>query len=162
RRFAEASRQRSVVMALVTVRCPACRGQSRVEATALGLTVGCPRCGEPFVALEEAELVAPGPRQLVGPRRLIDPLPAYADRPHGPADQSAAENQDHDPHRNPPGGLPVSVLIGLALLPFAIPILWLIASVVVGQPPMLSPAAPVALAVAASILCLAVIYTVDW
>jgi hypothetical protein len=151
-------------MASVTVRCPACRGLSRVEATALGLTVGCPRCGDPFVALEEAELVAPGARQLVvpPPRRAINPLPAYIDRPAAPHDQAAAEEQDHDPHRIPPGGLPVSVLIGLALLPFAIPILWLIAPAVVGHSPMLSPAAPVALAVAASILCLAVIYTVDW
>src|SRR5581483_186766 len=151
-------------MGLVTVRCPACRGQSRVEATTLGLTVGCPRCGDPFVALEEAELVAPGPRQPVAPppRRVINPLPAYLDRPPAPPERPAGEEQDHDPHRIPPGGLPVSVLIGLALLPFAIPILWLIAPAVAGQPPMLSPAAPVSLAVAASILCLAVIYTIDW
>jgi hypothetical protein len=56
----------------------------------------------------------------------------------------------------------VSVLIGLALLPFAIPLLWVIAPLVMGRPPVLSLAAPAALAVAASTLCLAVIYTVDW
>jgi hypothetical protein len=105
------------------------------------------------VALEEAELVAPGPvRPAAPPRRVPDPQPAP---PPG-------QEQDHDPHRNLPGGLPASVLIGLALLPFAIPILWLVAPAVLGQAPTLSPAVPVALAVSTSILCLAVIYTIDW
>jgi hypothetical protein len=54
------------------------------------------------------------------------------------------------------------VLIGLALLPFAIPILWLIAPVVIGEEPVLSVATPAALSIAASVLCLAVIYTIDW
>jgi hypothetical protein len=53
-------------------------------------------------------------------------------------------------------------MIGLALLPFAIPLLWLVAPLVVGQEPMLSVAAPAALAVSASVLCLAVVGTVDW
>jgi hypothetical protein len=57
--------------------------------------------------------------------------------------------------------LPPSVLIGLALLPFAIPILWLSAPAVIG-PPKLSIAVPLAIAVSASILCLAVIKTIDW
>jgi hypothetical protein len=54
------------------------------------------------------------------------------------------------------------VLIGLALLPFAIPILWLVAPAVIGKAPAVSIATPLALALSASILCLAVIYTVDW
>src|SRR6202030_2917532 len=73
-----------------------------------------------------------------------------------------SHEDDHDPHRHPPGGLPASVLIGLALLPFAIPILWLIAPIVFGQPPMPSLAVPLAIALSASILSLAVIYTIDW
>jgi hypothetical protein len=69
----------------------------------------------------------------------------------------------HDPHDRPhEGGLSPSVLIGLALLPFVIPLLWLLAPLAAGQPPALSLAAPTALAVAASALSLAVIYTVDW
>jgi hypothetical protein len=67
-----------------------------------------------------------------------------------------------DPHVLPAGGLPLSVMIGLALLPFVVPLLWLLAPLVAGQDPVLSPAAPTALAVAASALCLAVVYTVDW
>jgi hypothetical protein len=65
------------------------------------------------------------------------------------------------PHADP-GRLPVSVLIGLALLPFAIPLLWIAAPVVFGQPPVLSIATPLSLALAASALCLAVVYTIDW
>src|SRR5262245_25162273 len=150
-------------MSLVTVRCPACRRLSRVDAAALELTVACPRCGEAFVALEEAELVAPGPRHpLVPPlpRRVPEPPPVF-DAPSR-ISREPAPDEDHDPHRHPPGALPVSVLIGLALLPFVIPILWAIAPAVFGQEPMLSWAVPVALAVSASVLCLAVIYTVDW
>jgi hypothetical protein len=54
------------------------------------------------------------------------------------------------------------VLIGLALLPFAIPLLWLIGPLVLDQQPALSLAAPASLALSASVLCLAVVYTVDW
>jgi hypothetical protein len=68
----------------------------------------------------------------------------------------------HDPHAVRAGGLPLSVMVGLALLPFAIPLVWLIAPLVAGRPPALSVATPVALAVAAAALCLAVVFTVDW
>ena len=54
------------------------------------------------------------------------------------------------------------MLIGLALLPFVIPILWLVGPVIIGEPPVLSIATAVALALSASVLCLAVIYTIDW
>lgn len=142
---------------LVTVRCPACRGQSRVDAASLQLLVQCPRCDETFVALEEAELVAASRRNsIVAPRRVPElSLP-------GQGKSAPVQEPDHDPHRNPPGSLPPSVMIGLALLPFAIPILWMIAPAVLGQEPMLSWAVPLALAVTTSILCLAVIYTIDW
>jgi hypothetical protein len=60
------------------------------------------------------------------------------------------------------GGLPASVLIGLALLPFAIPVLWVVVPAVLGQPPLLSVGVPCAIALSASVLSLAVIYTIDW
>jgi len=62
----------------------------------------------------------------------------------------------------PDAAPPVSVLIGLALLPFLIPILWLVGPVLFGESPVLSVATPLALAVSASVLCLAVIGTIDW
>jgi hypothetical protein len=115
-----------------------------------------------FVALEEAEVVAAAPWNP--PARLYR-LPEPSITVSGDLSASPETEQtiaDHDPHRHPPGGLPVSVMIGLALLPFAIPILWLLAPAVLGQEPALSWAVPLALAVSTSILCLAVIYTIDW
>lgn len=142
-------------MGFVTVRCPECRGQSRVDAVALQLTVQCPRCSGVFVALEEAEVVTPRPASRTN--RIPEPLPAIQPEPLA---KTAEPVQDLD--RQPPESLPVSVLIGLALLPFAIPILWLMAPVVLGQEPTLSWAVPLALAISTSTLCLAVIYTIDW
>jgi hypothetical protein len=54
------------------------------------------------------------------------------------------------------------VLVGLSLLPFAIPLLWWAAPVVTGQKPALSLAVPVSLAFAARALGLGVVYTIDW
>lgn len=163
---------------LVVVRCPGCRGAARVGREALGLLVGCPRCPEQFVAIEEAMPVPPPapPRPVERPRGPLAPPEANPSRgraepvaPPPEAGRSArrrrpprAEAADPAHHEPPAGGLPASVLIGLALLPFAIPLLWVIAPLAVGRPPVLSLAAPAALAIAASTLCLAVIYTVDW
>lgn len=148
----------------VVVRCPECRGASRVAPAAVGQLVLCPRCHGPFLAVEEATPVArptrrpdppPPVRQAPRPRPRVEPVaPPPSDAPAAPPP---------DPHDRPlEGGLPASVLIGLALLPFVIPLLWLIAPMVFAQPPALSMAAPAALALAASALSLAVIYTVDW
>src|SRR5262245_58224821 len=166
------------------VRCPSCRGASRVAPEAGGLLVACPRCNNSFVAVEEAAPVAPSPPPPPAPR----PRRADSERDRGVAERRGDEPPEHRPrrpartrrtaepvappnthpsadghgHAEPAARLPVSVLIGLALLPFAIPLLWVIAPLVFGQPPMLSLATPVALAVSASALCLAVVYTIDW
>jgi hypothetical protein len=124
------------------------------------------------VAIEDVEHPAPIRRErnpiLPVPEKLPLPVPA----PTGPRrrriDRTAhfepppAPEPIHDPHLASSGPLPASVLIGLALLPFAIPILWLIAPAVTGVEPAMSIATPSALALAASVLCLAVIYTIDW
>lgn len=147
----------------VVVRCPGCRGASRVGPEAVGLLVVCPRCSDPFLAVEEAVPVAP-PRPVARPvepppsRQPRQPRPPRPDRDDSPA---RPEPDPHDPFAVETGGLPLSVMIGLALLPFAIPLVWLIAPVVAG-PPALSTATPAALAVAAAALCLAVVFTVDW
>ncbi|MDB5310290.1 MAG: hypothetical protein JWO38_4492 [Gemmataceae bacterium] len=179
----------------VVVRCPGCRGASQVGPEALGLLVVCPRCSDPFLAVEEATPVAPSPspaaKSLARGTPPRPPAPARG-RPVEPAarrrgwaepvapppdtaqpasrqlrpGQSDAPGQapadSHDPLAGHAGGLPISVLIGLALLPFAIPLLWLIGPHVLGQQPALSLAAPASLALSASVLCLAVVYTVDW
>jgi hypothetical protein len=167
---------------LLVIRCPKCRGASRVEEPDLGQMVQCPRCADTFTAIEEAELVAPGPRSggLSGaapatppepprsPLRPPEPFPEpplQTEPPPEPKPEpepTAPTDAEFDPHREPPGSLPASVLMGLALLPFLIPILWMIAPAVTGQDPVLSLGSALALAVSASVLCLAVIYTVDW
>jgi hypothetical protein len=164
-------------MSLV-VRCPACLGASRVSPEALGEVVACPRCQVPFVAVEDVPVIQPRPRPVsagasrpaaavpVAPRRrrLLEP-DEY--EPAGSSDPSTAEahpvpDPEHDPHLPPPAGLPVSVLVGLALLPLVIPILWWAAPMLTGQAAALSLAVPVALAFATSTLCLGVVYTIDW
>lgn len=139
-----------------------------MDAAALGLLVQCPHCTSTFVAIEEIEAVArPAPNPTLPPpeprprprRRRSDEI---EDEPPPAPQAELSDELDHDPHRVPPGGLPASVLIGLALLPFLIPILWLVAPALFGEEAVLSIATPTALAVSASVLCLAVIYTVDW
>ena len=122
----------------------------------------CPRCHDPFLAAPEATPVAPPPAELETPppRRTSSPRPRARHRAEPVAPPGGRPADPHDHAHS--GGLPASVLIGLALLPFVIPLLWLIAPTAVGQPPALSLAAPLALAVAASALSLAVIYTIDW
>jgi hypothetical protein len=150
-------------MALV-VRCPDCRGASQIDPAARGLSVRCPRCEAVFVAVPEADMLTPArPKRnptLPIPKRPepeheVEPYPA----PEAPSPTSDAE---HDPHSHSSGGLPTSVLLGLALLPFVIPVLWWIAPALFGQRPLLSLAVPLAIAISTSILSMAVIYTIDW
>jgi hypothetical protein len=171
-------------MSLAVVRCPACRGASRVSADAIGHMVGCPRCHTPFVAEEEIPVVQPVSRPAPSRTGASKPptarpataVPVAPPRRRGPtpsqepeSDVATAEavaveipDPEHDPHRPPVAGLPVSVLVGLALLPFGIPLLWLVTPLVTGQAAALSMAVPVSLAIAAAALCLGVVYTIDW
>ena len=147
----------------VVVRCTGCRGASQVGPEAVGLLVVCPRCHEPFLAIEEATLVAKSNRRIetVYPSK---PAARASRRPRPTAEPVGAPGMPdlHDAPLAPTGGLPVSVLIGFALLPFAIPLLWLIGPQLLTQPAALTIAAPAALALSASILCLSVVFTVDW
>jgi hypothetical protein len=156
-------------MSIVVVRCPSCKAQSRVGPEAVGVLVVCPLCQSPFLAVEETAPVPPSPPVPPPPPRQrpiksAEPVAPPTRRPRAepvapPASIPAAELEaDHGIGR----GLPATVLVGLALLPFLIPLLWVLAPAVMGQEPVLSVAAPTALAVAASALCLAVVYTVDW
>ena len=165
-------------MSLAVVRCPACLGPSRVEPDAVGQMVACPRCQVPFVAAEEVPVVQPRARSrntaalprpasavpVASPRRprLQLPAPPVEPEPAPPADAPLIPDPEHDPHSPPPAGLPVSVLVGLALLPFGIPLLWWATPVLTGQVAALSLAVPISLAFSASTLCLGVVYTIDW
>jgi len=152
----------------LVVRCPACRGVAAVDPDARGHTVQCPRCEDTFIAVPEAELVAPGKaaRNPALPRNPTLPISSSKrperESPRYAASEAVPHSPDHDPQHHPRGQLPASVLVGFALLPFGIPILWLIAAPLFGQPPLVSIAVPIAVAISASILSLAVIYTIDW
>ncbi len=147
-------------MAEAVIRCPVCRGASRLDTAMLGLVVQCPRCESTFAAIAEPEPLAAATAWRN--REVVEYRP-QAPLPTERQDATLDNDADHDPHRNPPSAyLPPTVLIGLALLPFLIPILWLVAPGLMGQEPDLSIASPVALAISSSILCLAVIYTIDW
>jgi len=141
----------------VVVRCTGCGGLARVGPEAVGLLVVCPRCRDPFLA-------DPVPEPTADPIPPPPPPPPVRAVPVAPPQprrrRSTPEVHDHPPPTA--GGVPFSVIIGLALLPLAIPMLWLLGPVAAGTEPALSLATPVSLAVAASTLCLAVAYTVDW
>lgn len=119
------------------------------------------------MALEEVPVVVPATRAAPRPDparvRPAEPPPPPEPAP-GPAAEPAAVGPDleHDPHTPHAAGLPVSVLIGLSLLPFGIPLAWVVAPFLTGFEPALSLAVPVALAVSASALSLGVVYTIDW
>jgi hypothetical protein len=140
-----------------------------VEAAALGETVACPRCHEAFLALEEVPVVVPVVRRARARSPLAPPefqppvVPVVAPRAeedHGETERGP--DHEHDPHTPHAAGLPLSVLIGLSLLPFGVPLLWAVAPFVTGFEPALSIAVPVALAFSASALSLGVVYTIDW
>lgn len=159
-------------MSLAVVRCPACGGASRVDAGALGQMVGCPRCHTPFVASADAP-VAPtrkptGPtRTPAGPRPVaVIPVAPPRARPTatpGAPQARQAQDHEHDPvARHATVGLPLSVMVGFALMPFGIPLLWLLGPFVTGFGAAVSIAVPSALAIAAAALCLGIVYTIDW
>ncbi|MBY0459304.1 MAG: hypothetical protein K2V38_18400, partial [Gemmataceae bacterium] len=94
-------------MSLVVVRCPACKGASRVSADALGHMVGCPRCQAPFVAEEEkAPPPAPTKPARARPVRANPARPTRGERDRPPRDPDAAPpvlatvapDPEHDPH----------------------------------------------------------------
>ncbi|MFO0850576.1 MAG: hypothetical protein U0871_18755 [Gemmataceae bacterium] len=106
------------------VRCPSCREPARVGVAALGRRVACPTCGTEFVAA-----VTPAP-------------PAFDDIPIVPP---AADPFDPG-HDVPPATSLTPTLLGLALLPLGIPMLWVAGPVLTGKQPIFSFAAPVAVA----------------
>ena len=110
------------------VRCPSCRELARIGAASLGKRVACPGCGTEFVASADP-IAAPGPP----PFDDIPIVPPTAD-PFAPG---------HD--LPPPDGL-TPTLLGLALLPFGIPMLWVAGPLLTGKQPIFSFAAPVAVA----------------
>ncbi len=129
--------------------CPCCGGAVLMPPRR-GETVGCPHCQREFARSAARRWSGP----LVATPRGEEPWWAAAE-----AEWSSPEPSESLPAA---AGLPMSVVIGLALLPFGVPICWLIGPPLLGQMPAVSLAVPLALAAGMSVLCLSVIYTVDW
>jgi hypothetical protein len=146
----------------VVVRCTGCNGLAQVGPEAVGLLVVCPRCRDPFLAdpVPFDVPAAPPPAPPPPPR----PVRAEPVAPPRPRRRRRAEPEP-DPHDHPPptgGGVPFSVIVGLALLPLSIPLLWLIGPELTGIAPPATLATPASLAVSMAVLCLAVAFTEDW
>jgi len=142
-------------MNTVVVRCAGCRQLSRVAAEAVGLEVVCPRCAVTFVARPES---APDDPPFV---RRTDPtqVPVVHPRTTKPINWDAPPAPpEPEVERIPPTG----GLIAIALLPFGIPLLWLLASAVINRPVVMSFAVPVALAVGVTGLGFGIAYVTRW
>jgi hypothetical protein len=129
------------------VRCPSCSGLSRVPAEALGLSVACPLCDRPFVAVPERESASPARPKAVPVVPFVHP---FRDEPH--------LDSGHDHGRRGPA----SALIGLALLPLGIPLFWTAALLLSGVETIFTYALPVAVGLGVSGVCLGVVFTADW
>lgn len=135
------------------VRCPRCRNLSRVGADALDQTVACPHCGRAFTAKAEPSFAPPQARRVAPPPAPV-PSPEFED------DVPTVHPVHHA--ANAPMAAPSPGLIGLVLVPFGIPLLWLVAPILTGRMPVFSFAAPVALAIGLSGLGLGVAFAQGW
>lgn len=125
------------------VQCPRCGEWSRVADGAVGATVACPHCTRAFTA-RAAALPVSRPRPAPVAPRDDDDVPTDDDRLfHG-------------------GGGSRSVLVGLSLVPFAIPLIWLLLPFVIAPRPIFSFALPTAIALGVSGLCLGMAYAANW
>src|SRR5262245_51918572 len=114
------------------VRCPICRGVTKIESRAAGESITCPRCESPFRAVPEARV-----------RATLASVAADGTE-IGPADR------------------PTSFFLGLTLLPFGLPFVWVLASLVINAEPIFSVLVAVAVAACAAGLGLGVALTRDW
>lgn len=120
------------------VQCPACDRACGVKKPARGEWVRCPHCDWAFAV----EAVQGAGESSASASVMAQPQPA---------------DDAHTPQILPP-----SVLFGLALLPFFIPLVWTAARLLGDHEPALSLALPIALAVSAATLSIAVVSTIDW
>jgi hypothetical protein len=114
------------------VRCPVCRGVTKVDARAVGEPIVCPRCDSPFRAVPEARV------------------------------RSALASVSADGTELAPVERPTSFLLGLTLLPFGLPFAWVLAALVTNTEPIFSVLVAVAVAACAAGLGLGVALTRDW
>jgi|YNPMSStandDraft_1061717.scaffolds.fasta_scaffold00613_14 hypothetical protein len=138
-------------MGKVQLICSVCGGQWRVTPSKPSRQLACPHCGSSYQSPPVGQKT-PGVFRAASSRVSDDPRDASGD----------FELETPETEWSRTGGLPATVIIGLALLPYGVPIFWLIGPMLTGTMPPVSIATPLALAVSVSILCVSIIYTVDW
>ncbi len=136
------------------VRCPSCDELSRVPASAVGQYVSCPNCRRPFIAAVEELPPEPPSRRNVPTVYLAKKSP--------PLVHPAPGWDDYAPAAEEPLHGPKSVLFGLALLPFVIPLLWILGPLLTGKEAIFTFALPMAIAASSAGLCLGVVLAADW
>jgi hypothetical protein len=125
----------------VAVRCPQCGQFSRVAESSIDREVACPGCRERFLA-EPAELEVP----------TVYPSQRRPDEDDFGNDLDASAE-----HKGP-----ANVLFGLALLPFVIPLLWILGPTLTGKEAIFTFTLPMAIAIASTGLCLGMVLAEDW
>ena len=115
--------------------CPHCDNLARIERDSIGSIVDCPHCDRPFPA---NPIVEPAPLPNIVRAREIDPSERFIPTVHPPEVRGPTET-----------GFAPSI-VALLILPWAIPLFWLIGPMVTGHSPVFSFAAPVAIALCAS------------
>ena len=133
----------------INVRCPSCRGVAAVDVLVLGSPVACPFCDLVFDALPEVSVrqQVEAPIVPVARKRTVD---------ISSPDESQPDITDTAPSDSVP------FLIGLALLPLALPIVWVILISTGAWEPLFTAGVPIAIGIGATGLGIGVALTRDW
>ena len=115
--------------------CPHCNELSRIEVGNLGTIVDCPHCDTSFTARLHVESE---PTPIFVRARELDTGERFIPTVHPPELRTPTET----------GFTPA--IVALLVLPWAIPLLWLLGPMIMGKAPVFSFAAPVALAICIS------------
>ena len=150
----------------VVLTCPHCNQRSKVAFDAIGFTVACPRCSQPFTA--DPEPSAPTRQVPVVARRSTIPnvpvvRPSFTQQSNELDEPAPLVHPDFDEHAEPqPAATPNGVVFALAMLPLAIPLLWLAATQLGARRPEFSFALPVAIGLGVSGVCWGLAVTHRW
>jgi hypothetical protein len=134
--------------------CPHCDEFSRVPASAIGYSVVCPNCEKSFTAIPESAPDLPRQSRRETRRESSREVPVVF------ASKRITEPEPFDEPESPHGQR--SVLIGLALLPMLIPILWLLGPMLTGKQAIFTYVLPCAIAASAIGVSLGVVFAADW
>ncbi len=124
----------------IPVLCPKCQEFSQIPALARGQTVLCPFCNHSFRAESSTFEI---PTVYPKPTKVTDD---FDYRIHDQVDPTGPKN----------------VLFGLALLPFIIPLLWILGPTITGKEAIFTFTLPMAIAISSTGLCMGIVLAAEW